>query len=173
MEEPYMEFRNIIDMDTLASVEHEQNDFIWLRQVFGLENGDPAIQRSGSIKCKPGRTIMYPSTVQHRLTKFELKDKSKKGYSRSLVFYLVDPNIRIISTANIPPQRLDWTLDAKVEEGDLAAAMGKLALDNKEKKGAMPMSLNEALKDRVEALNEIVEFMRYQHVAFESRVLML
>lgn len=168
-----MEFRNIIDMDTLASVEHEQNDFIWLRQVYGLENGEPAIQRSGSIKCKSGRTVMYPSTVQHRLTKFELKDKSKKGHSRALVFYLVDPNIRIISTANIPPQRLDWTLDAKADDRNLTESMAQLALENKEKKGSMPMSLNEALASRVHTLQEWVEFMRYQHVAFESRVLML
>ncbi|KAJ5178785.1 Protein of unknown function DUF4246 [Penicillium capsulatum] len=173
MKEASMEFRNIVDVDTLASVEHEQNDFIWLRQIFGLENGEPAIQRSGSIKCKPGRVVMYPSTVQHRQTKFELQDKSKKGYTRGLLFYLVDPNMRIISTANIPPQRLDWTLDARSEDGDLTGSMAQLALDNRDKKGPMAMSLNEALSSRIDALKELIEFMRYQHVAFESRVLML
>ena len=172
MEEAAMEFRHIVDIDTLAEIEHEQNDFIWLRQIFGLENGEPAIQRGGSIKCSVGRTVMLPSTVQHRLTRFELKDKSKQGYTRGLAFYLVDPNIRIISTANIPPQRLDWTLDGSVE-GDLATSMAQLALDNKDKKGSMPMSLNEALTTRAEALSDLIEFMRYQHVAFESRVPML
>lgn len=168
-----MEFRNIIETAALGQVEHEENDFIWLRQVYGLENGEPAIQHGGSIKCSVGRTMMFPSTVQHRITKFELKDKSKAGKMRALVFYLIDPNIRIISTANIPPQRLDWTLDAKSEQGNLASSMGKLAMDNKDKKGDMPLSLSEALELRVEALNELVEFMRYQHVAFESNVLML
>ncbi|KAJ5093129.1 Protein of unknown function DUF4246 [Penicillium angulare] len=174
MEEPSMEFRNIVDVDALTAVEHDPNDFIWLKQVFGLENGEPAIQHSGSIRCRMGRVVMFPSTVQHRLTKFELKDKTKAGSTRALVFYLVDPNIRIISTANIPPQRLDWTLNDKAAEGeDLKSAMAKLALDNKDKKGDMAMSLTEALKIREDSLNELIEFMRYQHVAFESKVLML
>ncbi|KAJ5924407.1 hypothetical protein N7466_008594 [Penicillium verhagenii] len=174
MEDPCMEFRNIVDTDTLAEVEHDPGDFIWLKQVYGFENGDPALQRSGAIRCPTGRVVMFPSTVQHRMTKFELKDKSKPGSNRCLVFYLVDPNIRIISTANIPPQRLDWTLEAEQGEGEsLTSAMAKLALSNKDKKGNMPMTLTEALKCRYEFLEELIEFMRYQHVAMESRVLML
>jgi hypothetical protein len=167
-----MEFRNIIETDALGEVEHEPNDFIWLNQVFGLENGEPAIQHSGSIKCPVGRTVIFPSVVQHRYRGFELIDKTKPGRTRGLVFYLVDPNIRIISTANIPPQRLDWTLDMK-DEGNLTAAMAKLALDNKDQKGSMPMSLSEALEYRVEFMNELIEFLRYQHVAFESNILIL
>ncbi|KAJ5676107.1 hypothetical protein N7462_009004 [Penicillium macrosclerotiorum] len=173
MEDAIMEFRNIVDTTTLEEVEHEHNDFLWLKQIFGLENGESAIQRCGSIQCKLGRTVMFPSTVQHRLTHFELKDKSKPGFTRGLVFYLVDPNIRIISTANIPPQRLDWTIDIKDDGKDLKAKMARLALDNKDEKGSMPMSLNEALETRMDVLKEKMEFMRYQHVAFESRVLML
>lgn len=168
-----MEFRNIIDTGTLADVEHEPNDFVWLGQVFGLENGEPAIQHLGSIKCSTGRTVIFPSMVQHRYTGFELLDKTKPGYLRVLVFYLVDPNIRIISTANVPPQRLDWTFGLTEEGSDSTAAMAKLALDNKDKKGNMPMSLSEALEYRVEALEELVEFMGYQHVAFESNIIIL
>lgn len=173
MTDSTMEVRNIVETATLEEVEHEPKDFIWLRQIFGLENGEPAIQSSGSIKCPLGRAIIFPSTVQHRFTGFELKDKSKPGKSRGLAFYLVDPNIRIISTANVPPQRLDWTLDIEHEEGNLAHSMAKLALDNRDKKGSMMLSLDEALKIRVDCLNELIEFMRYQHVAFESNVLML
>ncbi|KAJ5115280.1 Protein of unknown function DUF4246 [Penicillium alfredii] len=174
MEEAYMEFRNMVETATLAEVEHEPNDFIWLRQVYGMENGEPSVQCSGSIRCKVGRTVMYPSTVQHRLTRFELKDKTKPGYARALVFLLVDPNIRIISTANIPPQRLDWTLsDDKREDEDLSTSMARLALQNRDKRGSMPVSLNEALATRIDLLNEIIEFTRYQHVAFESNVVML
>jgi hypothetical protein len=90
------------------------------------------------------------------------------------VFYLVDPNIRIISTANIPPQRLDWTLEIAEGEGDnLTSAMAKLALANKDKKGEMPMTLTEALEHRYKYLEELAEFMEYQQVAFESRILLL
>jgi hypothetical protein len=168
-----MEFRNIIDTGTLEEVEHEPNDFIWLKQVFGLENGEPAIQNSGFIKCPIGRTVMFTSMVQHRYTGFELLDPTKPGYLRGLLFYLVDPNIRIISTANIPPQRLDWTLDLEGNGGNVTAAMAKLSLDHKNEKGNMPMSLTEAQEYRVEAAEELVEFMRYQHVVFESNILKL
>lgn len=168
-----MEFRNMVERDMLAEIDHEPNDFIWLRQVFGLENGEPAIQCPGSIRSAPGRTIMYPSTVQHRFTRFELKDKSKPGIAQALVFFLVDPNIRVISTANIPPQRLDWTKEVGETGEGLKAAMQKVALDNMKEKGNMPMSLEEALDIRVKVLNEVQEFTSYQHVAYESNILML
>ncbi|KAJ5239411.1 Protein of unknown function DUF4246 [Penicillium chermesinum] len=172
MEGAMMEFRNIVDTDTLDEVEHEPNDFVWLKQVYGLENGAPAVQQTGSIRSKIGRMIMFPSTIQHRMTRFQLKDKTKPGHTRMLVFFLVDPNIRIISTANIPPQRLDWTLDMK-DDGNLKQAMAKAALENKDKKGNMPMSLSEALETRLDVLQTLIDFMRYQQVAFESRVLNL
>jgi len=158
---------------TLTLVDHEPNDFIWLRQVYGLENGEPAIQCPGSIRAMPGRCIMYPSTIQHKFTRFELEDKSKPGFARALVFFLVDPNIRIISTANIPPQRLDWTMDIPESGGELKEAMAKLAIDNRNSKGNMPFTLDEALDTRVKVLNEIIEFTRYQHVVFDSNILML
>jgi hypothetical protein len=168
-----MEFRNMAETATLAEVEHEPNDFIWLRQVYGLANGEPAIQCPGSIRAMPGRCIMYPSTVQHRFTRFELRDKSKAGSARALVFFLVDPNIRVISTANIPPQRLDWTMDVPESGDEPKEAMGKLALDHRNQKGNMPLTLDEALDTRVKVLKEIIEFTRYQHVVFESNILML
>lgn len=170
-----MEFRNMVETATLSEVEHEPGDFTWLKQVFGLENGEPAIQSPGAIRCKVGRTVIYPTTVQHRLTGFELKDKSKPGYSRALVFLLVDPNIRIISTANVPPQRYDWCHPVPATENpeELSKAMQKLALDNIDRKGDLPMSLAEALEIRKEVMNEGYEFTRYQHVAFESNLLML
>ncbi|OGE47558.1 hypothetical protein PENARI_c041G07890 [Penicillium arizonense] len=173
IEDALMEFRNVAETATLSEVEHDPNDFIWLRQVFGLDNGEPAIQCPGAIRVVPGRTIMYPSTIQHRFTRYELKDKTKPGYGRAVVFFLVDPNIRIISTANVPPQRFDWTMDIESSDDELRSSMSKLALDNRKSKGNTPLSLDEALENRNKFLQEIMEFMRYQHVAFESKVLSL
>ncbi|CDM27480.1 hypothetical protein DTO013E5_2783 [Penicillium roqueforti] len=172
IKDPSMQFRNMAESDTLTEIEHEPNDFIWLKQVYGLENGEPAIQYPGSICANVGRVVMYPSNVEHRFTNFELKDKTKPGRTRAVVFFLVDPNMRIISTANIPPQRVDWTKEfpagADVKEG-----LKDLALDNRKNKGDMPMNLDEALETRVNVLDELEQFTRYQHVAFESNVLML
>ncbi|KAJ5305959.1 hypothetical protein PENANT_c015G11207 [Penicillium antarcticum] len=168
-----MEFRNIAETDSLSEVEHDPNDFVWLRQVFGLENGEPAIQCPGLIRACPGRTIMYPSTIQHKFTRFELKDKTKPGHGRAVVFFLVDPNIRIISTANVPPQRLDWTMSMESSDEELKNSMSKLALENRTSKGDMPLTLDEALEHRGKFLHEIMEFTQYQHVAFESNILSL
>lgn len=174
MEDASMEFRNIVETETLAQVEHEESDFVWLRQVYGLDNGEPTVQCTGSIRCTVGRTVMFPSTVQQRLVHFRLTDKTKPGNLRALVFYLVDPNIRIISTANVPPQRLDWTMDVEPQDGEsLTAAMERVALSNRDKRGGMPMSLNEAIEFRKGLLGDLYEFMRYQHVSFESNVLVL
>ncbi|KAI2793298.1 hypothetical protein POX_b03352 [Penicillium oxalicum] len=173
LEDPVIEFRSLVEKVALGEVEHEPHDFIWLKQVFGLCNGEPAIQRPGSIKCKLGRTVIFPSTVQYRFTHYELKDKSRAGYSRALVFFLVDPNIRIISTANCPPQRLDWTLDIRGDDENTKPAMATIALNNKDIKDAMPMSLSEALELRYEFLEELIEFSKYQQVAFESPILEL
>lgn len=167
-----MVFRNMVETQPLAEVEHDPSDFIWLRQVFGLENGEPAIQYPGSTRANVGRVVMYPSTIEHKFTRFELKDRSKSGYTRAIVFFLVDPNIRIISTANIAPQRVDWTKDIPPGMG-VKEGLQKLALDNIDEKGDMPMSLREALDMRLEVLEDVAEFTRYQHVAFESNVLML
>ena len=49
---------------------------------------------------------------QHRVSGFKLADPTKPGYRRFLALWLVDPNLRIISTANVPPQRQDWWLDS-------------------------------------------------------------
>ena len=49
---------------------------------------------------------------QHRVSGFKLDDPTKPGHRRFLAVWLVDPNLRIISTANVPPQRQDWWLDS-------------------------------------------------------------
>jgi hypothetical protein len=37
-----------------------------------------------------------------------LVDPTKPGHCRFIALWLVDPNFRIISTANVPPQQRDW-----------------------------------------------------------------
>jgi hypothetical protein len=37
-----------------------------------------------------------------------LIDPTKPGHRRFIALWLVDPNIRIINTANVPPQQMSW-----------------------------------------------------------------
>lgn len=41
-------------------------------------------------------------------------DETKPGHRRFIALWLVDPNRRIISTANVPPQQQDWLLDSDI-----------------------------------------------------------
>jgi hypothetical protein len=65
-------------------------------------------QELGSISTHEGRLLTFPNTLQYRVSPFSLMKKSKYGHRNALVLYLADPHIRIISSANVPPQRDTW-----------------------------------------------------------------
>lgn len=168
-----MGFRHITESTSLAEVQREGEDTIWMQQVFGKDVGDPAVQESGRIQCIPGRTIMFPSTIQHRIEMAELLDKSKPGSLKAMSFFLVDPNIRIISTANVPPQRLDWAFgEADVNEMQgLNESLDKLSMGFKDRRLGLPFSINEAKRLHEKAFNEMIEFTKYTSVAFDSNLI--
>ena len=76
--------------------------------LYNLEDHDPLNQNLGYVVAAEGRTIVFPNTLQHCVSPFELKDRSIPGHRKILVYFLVNPLNRIISTARIPPQRFDW-----------------------------------------------------------------
>ena len=167
---PVMAFRHIAEIASLAEVEHEPNDTTWLKQVFGLDIGDPAVQESGKILCYEGRMVTFPSTIQHRYEAIELADKTKPGSAKALSFFLVDPNIRVTSTANVPPQRLDWAFegaDAAELEG-LNESLDKLSMGFQDRRENLPFSMNEAKRLHAQVFKELIEFTKYTSVAFDS-----
>jgi hypothetical protein len=104
-----------------------------------------------------------------------LVDKSRPGCVKVLSLFLVDPNIRIISTANVPPQRLDWTFDGvdPQELEGLDQMLQQLTIRFSERKDTLPISLTEARKFHDDVFWERVQFTKYQQVAFESNVVIL
>jgi hypothetical protein len=76
--------------------------------VFGCYPDGPAVQNVGTVTCSEGRLLTFPNILQHQVQPCELANKSKPGHRKILALFLVDPNIRIISTANVPPQQKDW-----------------------------------------------------------------
>lgn len=87
---------------------YEQNDNRGVQILYNLEDDDPLNQDLGYIVAKEGRTIVFPNTLQHCVSPFELKDRSMRGHRKILVYFLVNPLNRITSTASVPPQRFDW-----------------------------------------------------------------
>ncbi|QRD87231.1 hypothetical protein F9C07_222 [Aspergillus flavus] len=94
----------------------------------------------GSVLCQEGRLLTFPNTVQHRVSSFSLADRSKPGHRRILALFLVDPHRRIISSANVPPQREDWLPEE---------------LESKAKRDMKPlMAMDEAREARLELMAE-------------------
>jgi hypothetical protein len=82
----------------------------FFQQVFGFasRNGSKVTQLLGSVETRQGRLLTFANVVEHRVAPFSLSDPSKPGHRKILVFYLVDPRLSIISSANVPPQQEDW-----------------------------------------------------------------
>ncbi|KAK0623771.1 hypothetical protein B0T14DRAFT_426764 [Immersiella caudata] len=121
---PALDFRVEADLDPWECGHvNERDKMIALETTFGL--GDtpealisrvPALQELGSVKfVDSGRLVAYPHGLQHRMGAVELVDKSSPGYFDVLELWLVDPNYRICSTRNVPPQRHDWWFDAVMQ----------------------------------------------------------
>ena len=115
--------------------------------------------------------VAWPNTVQHNMI-FTLKDKSRVGHVHAVNFMLVDPNIRIISTANVPPQRLDWKHETEEAE-KRGINVRTLSLEEKLKilprEGDFPWALQEARDILTQNKEERKKFNHYQNVAFHSK----
>lgn len=144
---------------------HQQDGHDPLEEIFGvcpLANQDPAIQNLGTLRCKPGRVLAFPNTLQHRVEPFRLIDATRAGHRRFLVLWLVDPNYRIVSTANVPPQQHDWWAEETVEkvlaEQDLAVELQDMIRGYS---SDYPMSRETAKAIRPELMQERTGLMRY------------
>ncbi|OBS18954.1 hypothetical protein FPOA_10678 [Fusarium poae] len=89
-----------------------QGAFNWMEQVYGaqLSYGD-CLQQYGSVETKEGRLLAFPNVFHHRVSPFELQDKTKPGHRRFIALWLVDPHTRIINTGNVPPQQHSWWME--------------------------------------------------------------
>jgi Protein of unknown function (DUF4246) len=73
---------------------------------------------------------------QHRVSPFKLQDPTKPGHRRFIALWLVDPHQRIVSTANVPPQQLDWWAEAI------------FGADEQAKHGEMPPDIFQLLSEK-------------------------
>lgn len=85
-----------------------QDDRKGMEQVYGLVDEGPLVQPRGSSRTLAGRALAWSNTLQHRVRPFELEDKTRAGRRTILCFFLVDPCLRVRSTATVPPQINEW-----------------------------------------------------------------
>jgi hypothetical protein len=97
--------------ESVAEPMYEQGDNHGVSEIYGLENDEPLVQNRGLVEALEDRCICFPNTMQHHVNPFELEDKEKPGIRKILVYFLVDPSIRITSTLHVPPQQQSWYLE--------------------------------------------------------------
>ncbi|RTE78942.1 hypothetical protein BHE90_006536 [Fusarium euwallaceae] len=117
-----------------------QDNYTWMEQVYGTKlqagGGGACLQNYGSVETKQGRLLAFPNVFHHRVSPFELKDKTKPGHRRFIALWLVDPLTRVINTGNVPPQQQSWWMDS---------AFGNLGNKNAEK---VPQAIAELILDK-------------------------
>ncbi|EHK15597.1 uncharacterized protein TRIVIDRAFT_37955 [Trichoderma virens Gv29-8] len=85
----------------------------WFERTHGTSLVDgTCLQIYGTVQMHEGRLLTFPNVFQQRESSIKLKDTSKPGSRHLISLQLVDPNARIISTANVPPQQHDWWASA-------------------------------------------------------------
>lgn len=153
-----------------ADISYEQSDWTWLEAIYGLQNGEPAVQVVGSVEAREGRVVTFPNILQHQVQPFKLADPTKPGHRKILALFLVDPNMRIISTANIPCQQRDWWGRTLISSGDVLA---RLPVELREKVVKhvqdFPISMERAKQLREELMAERKAYLiDYQTENFNS-----
>jgi hypothetical protein len=154
----------------MDDLDYDQDQHQFMQQVYGysidLNNNSDCLttQDLGSVASKEGRLITFPNTLQHCVSPFSLEDRSKPGHRKILALFLVDPHRRIISSANVPPQREDWKesketsteneTSAESQGSDRPAKRQKVDKAEMETVDCPTISLEEAKAYRLELMKE-------------------
>lgn len=121
-----------------------------------------------------GRLLTWPNVLQHQVQPFELADRSKPGHRKILALFLVDPNIRVISTANIPCQQRDWWSEHIQRE---KSAISNLPVELQDhvfgQVEDFPLSLKEAKELRLELMEERKNFVVLHDEEFKQHTFSL
>jgi hypothetical protein len=125
-----------------------------MEEYYGITSEENAIQDLGTISTRQDRLIAFPNVLQHLVEPFELKNPKKPGHRKILAMFLVDPHIRVISTANVPPQRREWWAE-KVREIEQFAVLPREIFDRiiQDVEG-FPISWDAAVKIRESLMDE-------------------
>jgi hypothetical protein len=99
---------------------------------------------------------------------FELLDKLKVGHRKILALFLVDPHIRIISSANVPCQQREWWGQEIVERGLFPTLPGEIMSEIICTVADFPMGIKEAKELRLELMEERKVFAKVQDENFAS-----
>lgn len=149
----HLAFRQSLEEQEIGLIP-EQGHWASLEAYMGIEQDGPAVQRIGSVLTKEGRLLAFPNSVQHQVQPFELMDKGRKGHRKILAMFLVDPQRRVLSTSNVPPQRRDWWGEELHREGSLRELPAELVQHTVGLVDDFPVSWEKAVEMREKLIKE-------------------
>lgn len=160
-------FRQGIDEEE-AIMYPMQNAYSSLESYLGVQQDGPAIQDLGSVLTRPGRLLAFPNVLQHRVGSFELEDKTKPGHRMILAMFLIDPHRRILSSANVPPQRKDWWSESVHDTPALNRLPNELFSQVIDMVDSFPLSWESAVAIRADLMKERSNFTEQLEGEFEE-----
>lgn len=171
-------FRQQSHADEAGDMGYPQGVHEWLTEIYGCENDQAAVQEVGPVTCYEGRLLTFPNILQHQVQPFSLKYPEMPGHRKILALFLVDPGIRIISTANVPPQQRDWwSEEVDRQTAGTGKALGKLSNEIKDKVFQevedFPISIETAKELRLKLMEERSSYVTNQVSAFEKNTFSL
>ncbi len=173
-----LSFRQQSCTDEASEMGYPQGVHEWLTEIYGCENDEAAVQEVGPVTCYEGRLLTFPNILQHKVQPFSLKYPDKPGHRKILALFLVDPGIRIISTANVPPQQKDWwSQEVDRQIAGTGKALGKLSNEIKDKVFEQvedfPISMETAKELRLKLMEERSIYVTNQVSSFEKHTFSL
>jgi hypothetical protein len=98
-----LSFRAVVD-----APDYDQGDHRGVNTIYGLVDEEASSQILGSVECIQDRIVVFPNVYQHKVEPFELVDGTKPGHRKILVFFIVNPTIQVLSSAQVPFQQKEW-----------------------------------------------------------------
>ncbi|KAF3162698.1 hypothetical protein TWF788_001788 [Orbilia oligospora] len=170
-----LKFRHEVNAEDAIEWPYSQNEHEFMNPLFGIGNEEAAVQNIGEVDTKQGRLVTFPNTLQHQVQPFKLEDPTKPGHRKILVVFLVDPHTRVISTANVPPQRKDWweevlNTDSGKRLNRLPQELRDMIVDSVDD---FPIDMETAKKMRVELMGERRTYVENQNRELEENTFSL
>ncbi|KAG9027586.1 hypothetical protein FS837_004221, partial [Tulasnella sp. UAMH 9824] len=145
---------------SLQGTGYEKGDTRGVLLTWGMQSWDPNNQAIGAVKTFPNRCIAFPNIYQHQVSSFKLVDPTKPGHRKIVALFLVDPENRIPSTSDIPPQQSHWTREAVFEA---------LVNNNHRIKTPLPVELADMVMDQVDNVMTLEEAKAYREQLLKER----
>ncbi|KAK5992452.1 hypothetical protein PT974_05856 [Cladobotryum mycophilum] len=180
-----LQFRMSTDWEDIQDWYGASNDrYQWLERVYGTKfssyDDGRCLQNYGLVDTRPGRLLAFPNVFQHRSSWIELDNPSKPGRRSFIALWLVNPVTRIISTANVPPQREDWLAENAFDNGTgtsnaeknsrIYQLPGELTeMVHEEVRNSRLMGDEEAKEHRLKLMEERTNFQEKSHKEWQQR----